>query len=222
MKQINSFAEKYNLRTFSNWSKVWEYPWLWFNGLRNIEFKGTHICDLGSEISPIPWYFASLGAHVVLVESDKQYVPIWEKIKKATKWSVDWHIIQDEKLPLRDNSCNLVTSFSVIEHQSNKLLAIQEIARVLKTGGMFAISFDVCETPMGMSFPNWNGSALTTKEFENIIWNNRIFNQEGQSLNWNFEDSTEFIRWHLQAAPHHNYIVGAAILFRSSQILQAW
>ncbi len=35
MGVINSFAGKYGLRQFSNWSKIWEYPWLWFNGLNS-------------------------------------------------------------------------------------------------------------------------------------------------------------------------------------------
>jgi 2-polyprenyl-3-methyl-5-hydroxy-6-metoxy-1,4-benzoquinol methylase len=216
MSVLNSLAKIFNLRIMMNWSKVWEYPWLWFNGLISENYKTTHICDLGSELSSMPWYMASLGAHVVLVENDNQYIQTWESIKKSTDWSVDWRIVNGEKLPFADKSFDIVTSFSVIEHLPNKTMAIEEVGRILKPGGIFAISFDICEPSLGMTFPEWNGSALTTSEFEKIIWENPLFTQDIKAINWNFEDSKEFIKWHLQSAPHHNYIVGAAILIRAS------
>jgi SAM-dependent methyltransferase len=216
MNVLNSLAKKFNLRIMTNWSKVWEYPWLWFNGLESVNHKSTHICDLGSELSSIPFYLASLGAQVVIVENDNQYIQTWESIRKSTGWSVDWRIVNSEKLPFADKSFDIVTSFSVIEHQPNKTMAIEEVGRILKPGGIFAISFDICEPSLGMTFPEWNGSALTTGEFEKIIWENPLFIQDKKTINWNFEDSKEFIKWHLQSASHHNYIVGAAILIRAS------
>jgi hypothetical protein len=44
------------------------------------------------------------------------------------------------------------------------------------------------------------------------VWNHPAFETGGMRPKWNFEDSAEFIRWHLRSAPHHNYTVGAAIL----------
>jgi len=216
MSVLNSLAKKFNLRIMTNWSKVWEYPWLWYNGLVSVDHKRTHICDLGSELSSMPWYLASLGAHVVLVENDNQYIQTWESIKKSTSWSVDWRIVNSEQLPFADKSFDIVTSFSVIEHQPNKAMAVEEVWRILRPGGMFAISFDICEPSFGMTFPEWNGSALTIGEFEKIIWENPLFTQDENTIKWNFEGSKEFIEWHLQSASHHNYIVGAAILIRAS------
>lgn len=209
---INMFAERNNLRTFTNWSKVWEYPWLWFHCLSEIDWRNKRLLDLGSEISPMPWFLASLGAKVTLVEADKQWIPHWERLQKEMGFSVDWHIVSDETLPLNDNSFDVVTSFSVIEHQKNKLRAVDEVARVLKKGGLFGLSFDICEPSMGMTFPEWNGRALTMSEFEKLIWAHPAFDNGGRVPHWNLNDSPEFIKWHLQSAPHHNYIVGAAFL----------
>ena len=33
MTTLNCFSNRLGLNQFTNWSKIWEYPWLWFNGL---------------------------------------------------------------------------------------------------------------------------------------------------------------------------------------------
>jgi len=214
MDDVNEFAESLGLRKFTDWSKVWEYPWLWFHCLSKIDWREKKLLDLGSEISPMPWFLASLGAVVTLVEADNQWVTHWERIRKETGLSVDWHVVSDENLPFGDALFDVVTSFSVIEHQNNKQRAVDEVARVLKPGGIFALSFDICEPGMGMTFPEWNGRALTMAEFESLIWNHPAFDNGDTEPHWNIADIPDFINWHLQSAPHHNYVVGAAFLKR--------
>jgi SAM-dependent methyltransferase len=212
MTTLNCFSQRLGLRQFTDWSKIWEYPWLWFNGLSTMDWLNTKVLDLGSELSPMPWFLAGLGAQVTLAETDPQWIPTWERLVKKTGLDVEWRILPDEHLPFPEGYFDLVTSFSVIEHQTDKLSAVAEVSRVLKPGGLFAISFDVCEPDMGMTFPEWNGKALTMKEFEELIWENSAFDNKGRPANWNVEDCSEFIKWHLQSAPHHNYVVGGAVL----------
>ncbi len=212
---LNGMASQWNLREFTNWSKVWEYPWLWFHGLSSLDWPNIRVLDFGSELSPMPWFFASLGAQVTMVETDAQWIPVWETIIQESGLTVDWCIVRDEILPFPDHTFDVVTSYSVIEHQPDKVRAINEVARILKPGGVFAISFDICEPEMGMTFPEWNGKALTMKEFEIWIWNHPAFDTGGQQPHWNVEDCDEFLQWHLQSASHHNYVVGAAILTRA-------
>jgi SAM-dependent methyltransferase len=101
-------------------------------------------------------------------------------------------------------------------------MAVNEIARVLKPGGIFALSFDICEPEMGMTFPEWNGKALTFSEFENLIWNHPEFDNGGVRPDWNLEDIPEFTAWHLQSAPHHNYVTGAAVLRKKGSLLKRY
>jgi 2-polyprenyl-3-methyl-5-hydroxy-6-metoxy-1,4-benzoquinol methylase len=209
---INAFASKHGFRQFTNWSKIWEYPWLWFNGLECIDWANIKLLDLGSELSPMAWFLASLGAKVTLIEADDQWVHSWEEVRKNTGLYVNWHITRDERLPFADNAFDVATSFSVIEHQDDKHLAIDEIVRVLKPNGMLAMSFDICEPDMDMTFPEWNGKALTMKEFEELVWENPAFDNGGGKPQWNVDHCAEFIKWHLQSAPFLNYVVGAAIL----------
>lgn len=213
MNIVNLFGSSKGLRTYTDWSKVWEYPWLWYNSLMYVDWVGKTVVDLGSEISPIPWFLAAKGASVILTECDSKWVEIWEKIKSDTGLNVSWRIVQDETLPFPDNSIDIVTSFSVIEHQPDKIKAIDEVARVLRNGGLFALSFDVCEVEMGLTFPEWNGKALTMKEFETILWNNPKFNVD-HDIAWNIEDIEAFVQWHLRSAEHHNYSVAACFVHK--------
>jgi len=212
MAQMNAFADQRDLRTFTDWSKVWEYPWLWFNALEKMDWTGKTVLDLGSEISPMPWYLASLGARVTLIECDPQWISTWERLRTETGLDVDWQIVDSELLPFPDRSFDVVTSFSVIEHQPDKKRAIDEVSRVLKPGGLFALSFDICEPELGMTFPEWNGRALTMAEFEETVWSRHDFGANGAAPSWNRDDLTNFVGWHLRSAPHHNYAVGAAAL----------
>lgn len=216
MQGLNGFATQFSLRTFTNWSKVWEYPWLWFHGLSSIDWPNMRVLDFGSELSPMPWFFASLGAHVTIVETAAQWIPAWEQIKLDTGLGVKWKILPDEQLPFTDQTFDVVTSFSVIEHQRDKMMAVNEVVRVLKPGGLLAISFDICESEMGMTFPAWNGKALNMQEFEQLIWEHSELETDGRKPQWNVADCAEFIQWHLQSAPHHNYTVGTAILSRKN------
>ena len=212
MFKLNAFAYEHSLRRMINWSKIWEYPWIWFNALHNIDFGGKTVVDLGSELSPIPWLIAMKGANVVLIETDEQYIADWQRLNNELNLNVEWRIVSDEKIPLPDNFANILTSFSVIEHQPDKYKAVEEVIRVLKPEGIFTLSFDICESDMGMTFPEWNGTAINLQEFETILWTNPAF-QKSFKPEWNINDITSFWKWHLQSAEHHNYVTAAAIFY---------
>lgn len=209
MQTLNCFAARYGLRQPLLHTEAWKYPRLWFSALSSEEWRSARVLALGSEISPMPWFLASLGAKVTLIECGPQWIATWERLQKETRLDVDWQIVQDEKLPYPDCCFDVVTSFSVIERQTDKRLAINEIARVLKPGGLFALSFNICEPELGMTFPEWNGRALTMREFEEVLWNCPDFSSAEKPV-WNTGDLNKFVKWHLQSAEHHNYSVGAA------------
>ena len=61
--QLNAFAADHGLRIMTNWSKAWEYPWIWLNGLHTLT-AGQLLVDLGTELSPVPWFLATRGIPV--------------------------------------------------------------------------------------------------------------------------------------------------------------
>jgi protein-tyrosine sulfotransferase len=212
MEWFNAMAGTWKLRTFTDWSKVWEYPWLWQNGLSRLKLDGARVFDLGSELSPMPWILALLGARVTLVETDKRFVPAWRKLRDGLRVRVDWAIVTDERIPAKDASADLVTSLSVLEHQPDKAGAIAEIARVLRPGGCLALSCDICEPSLGMSHPEWNGAALTLEQFASVWQAPGFGNTSPPDLDRSQIPS--FLEWHRRSAPHHNYVVGAAVMLR--------
>lgn len=213
MAAMNCFAGEHGLRVITEWSKVWEYPWLWYRGLRQMDWRGKRLVDLGSELSPMPWFIAQLGARVTLVETHEELFGQWGELREKLGVKVDFQAVKDEKLPLADESVDVVTSFSVIEHQADKKKAVEEVARVLKPGGIFAVSFDICEPERGMRFPEWNGKALTMREFEEVVWNHPAFENTRPPV-WNTQDMEAYLQWHRQSAAHHNYVTGAAVLVK--------
>ena len=210
---LNELAEPLGLRTFCNWAKNWEYPWLWFQGLDRLNWKGLHLLDIGSEQSPWPWMIALKGAHVTIVETQTNWVQQWEAVRRNLAVEVDWIITDSSQLPIETAAMDVVTSLSVIEHQEDKSMAVNETVRVLKPGGYLGISFDICEPDYGMSYPEWGGTPLTLTAFEKLIWYHPAFGNH-QPPKWNREDIPYFLAWHRRTAAHHNYTTGAALLHK--------
>lgn len=214
MARLNAFAKPLGLRTFETWSKVWEYPWLWHHAVEPLPLAGLRVIDLGSELSPMPWWLATQGARVTLIETARGMEQQWDELRRRLGVRVDWAFTDDETIPAPDHAAHLVTSLSVIEHQPDKKRALDEIARVLEPGGVLALSFDICEPEMGMAFPAWNGRALTMAEFENVLWNHPLFAEARPPgpIHWNTDDIPEYLAWHKTTAEHHTYATGAAVM----------
>ncbi|MFN0132680.1 MAG: sulfotransferase [Phycisphaerales bacterium] len=211
MEYVNAFAAPLGLKTFTNWSKVWEYPWLWFRALARVDWAARpRLVDLGSELSPMPWIAALLGARVTLVERNRKVEPIWASLRDRLRVDVDWVYADSDRIPLDSDSADVLTSFSVIEHQPDQRAAIDEAARVLRPGGVLGLSFDICEPEMGMTFPAWNGHAMTLRDAD-AAFTHPAFGQT-RPPDWNRADLAPFVAWHRQSAPHHNYASGAIVL----------
>ena len=218
MEQLNAFSKPLGLHQYSDFSKNWEYPWLWINGLEDLVRPGVRILDIGSELSPMPWFFASKGAEVTLMEFHGELVGHWEWIRRELNVAVNWKISEAQGLPFPDGRFNIVTSLSVIEHQPNQAEVVDELGRVLEEGGVLGLSFDICEPERGMTYPDASGAALTLTRFEELIWNNTAFTECRLQLHLNLEDIEDFHTWHRKTAEHHNYIVGAAVMQKWTEL----
>ena len=218
MAHLNALATDNRLILYhENWSKVWEYPWVWFNSLCNLDLQDKKILDIGSGRSAMPWLFALLGAEVMMVETGSESIPLWSLIQKRHQLKIGWRIVSDEELPFADNTFDAVTSFSVIEHQPDKAAAVAEAARVLKPGGVFGVSFDLCQPEWGMRYPDKLGKALSVEDFEQFVWKHPALDNDGQTLNWKIEQCADFLEWHWDGDNDSKYVVGAAILKKRTE-----
>jgi len=95
--------------------------------------------------------------------------------------------------------------------------AFASIARVLRPGGLLLMSFDICEAQMGMTFPEWNGRAVSMSELDELFANCPWFERGLSDVNWNVETIDDYWAWHRTTAPHHNYVTGAISVRRTEE-----
>lgn len=219
MARINDVARKGELTQYSTYSRIWEYPRVWLK-LSSLKQQELRLLDIGSSSSPFPWFLAMQGFNIIISDVTANHWRVWKRAKRRLGVSsVDLRILDSQNLLLPTGSVDIYLSISVIEHVPDKLKAIHEAARVLRPGGLLIMTYDICEPDMGMSFPEWNGRALTMKEFDELFRQCPWFESDISKSPWNKEDIPDYLAWHRTTAHYHNYVNGAAIVQRNHQ---AW
>ena len=216
MQEINRVARAGSLEEHTTYSRIWEYPWVWLQ-LEPLKGRGLQVLDVGSEKSPFPWFLATQGFRVVISDRTARWWQLWRTAKRQLKVAVSKRILDCQDLDIPTASLDIYLSVSVVEHVPDKARVIAEAARVLRPGGLLVMTFDICEPDMGMTFPAWNGRALTTGEFDELFRNAAFFEGGLSEIRWNTEVIPEYLAWHRTTAPHHNYVTGAAVVRRNDR-----
>lgn len=152
------------------WSRVWEYPYVYFHLTRFVNglTGGSRpvVADVGSGVTFFPFSLAQLGCQVVCTDID----PVCEKdILRACEFvsyspgNVHFRLISNERLPFADCECDVIYCISVLEHIPNFENTVREIARVLKPGGLCLITCDIGLDPRA-------NTPLTNLEYERLIF----------------------------------------------------
>jgi SAM-dependent methyltransferase len=214
MAELNQVAKRGGLDCYETFSRTWEYPWLW-SQLEPLKGVGLEVLDIGSERSPLPWFLATQGFRVTVSDHTINSWSTWQNAKSQLRIPIRRRLLDAQQLNLPTATTDIYLSVSVIEHFHGKAQAVAEAARVLRPNGLLIMTFDVCEPELGMTFPEWNGSALTTREFDELFNNSGWFEPGLSTLPWNTEDIPAYLAWHCTTAPWHNYITGAAVVRRN-------
>lgn len=74
----------------------------------------------------------------VNIGAGRTYIPGFINVDISPKADISLDLGKD-RLPLADNSAELVFSYHTLEHVSNYLFALSEIHRVLRPGGLFLV-----------------------------------------------------------------------------------
>lgn len=218
IKQINEIASRSGvLQQYTTYSRIWEYPWVWLQ-LELMKGRSLRLLDVGSERSPFLWFLATQGFDVTISDITANYWRVWRRASRQLKIAVGKRILDAQNLDLPTASVDVYLSVSVIEHIPDKAKVIAEATRVLRPGGLLVMTFDICEPDMGMTFPEWNGSAPTMAEFDNLFRNSPWFESGLAEVPWNTDDILDYLSWHRTTAPHHNYITGAAVVKRNDRV----
>ncbi len=130
---------------FSLWRLI-EYPKM----TEYLELRaGDRVLDIGSGTSSYPLMLAREGIDVVVVELDADRVRWQQKQREAGKAApghLDAVVGDAAHLPLRNGSFERATSISAIEHMQDDRAVGAEISRVLRIGGLAAISVPFTRT----------------------------------------------------------------------------
>ena len=135
-------------------SKQWEYPWV----LRQIapleQARGPlTIADIGGGRGALAPYLAKLGHRVEVFDRDylwdhggdtgieARYM-LWASGQGYTARFGSLY-----NLPALDAAYDVVVSVSVVEHVHNKRLAMSELLRLVKPGGLLILTFDFAREP---------------------------------------------------------------------------
>jgi SAM-dependent methyltransferase len=130
------------------WSRVWEYPFA-FQHLRAFRSERPDpptIVDVGSGVTFFPFAVARLGCRVICVDND----PVCETDLTraadhvtAAPGDVRFRLSDGVTLPLGDGEADAIYCISVLEHIPTFQRTVEELARVLKPGGLIILTFDI-------------------------------------------------------------------------------
>lgn len=214
MDEINKVGKKGNLRLYTTYSRIWEYPFCWFN-IKKYYPRGAKILDIGSEMSPFPFFLAMKGYDVTIMDAHKKWKEYWRKASRELGVSIKTKIAVSERLPFPDRSFDIYLSVSVIEHTFFKKEALEEAARVLKPGGLLILTFDIYEKDLGMIYPKEFGVPLNMAKFDEIFAELPCFSPLEKDTHWNVEAIPDFLKWHKSTKPIHSYVIGGAVFRRN-------
>jgi len=135
--------------TFRLWSRRWEYP---YAAQRVIEFAErqpdgpVRILDAGSGVTYFPYYLCSEihRAQMTCLDSNPSYHEMFAAINPAMPDArVKFLEAMLQKMPLADNSFDVICCISVLEHTDNYEEILDEWNRVMRPGGLLVLTFDL-------------------------------------------------------------------------------
>ena len=113
------------------------------------DIKGKKILDLGCGIGDATLYFASKGAKVYAVDISPGMISLVKKLARKNGFAnkINAHVMVAEDLKFRKNLFDFVFGNGVLHHVDANL-ALQEVYRILKPGGVAAFVDPMGQNPL--------------------------------------------------------------------------
>ena len=166
---LKGYGKLWGQDPFKLWSRRWEYP---YAAQKVLEFgkrlsredasesqssstvslassrsdNALHIIDAGSGVTFFPYFVCDRlpAANFTCIDSNPSYPPMFDAINRNTANSrVSFKNGTLQKLEIPDNGVDGVCCISVLEHTDNYGEIVREFARVLRTGGLLVLTFDL-------------------------------------------------------------------------------
>ena len=124
------------------------------------DWSGKSVIDIGCGGGFMAEALAKRSADVVGVDPSEGAIQAARIHAAASNLSIDYEIAQAEHLEFKDDSFDIVVCVDVLEHLESLEKTLQQIARILKPGGLFL--FDTINR-------NWLAKFLVITAAERIV-----------------------------------------------------
>lgn len=144
---LAQYGRKWVIDSFHQWSRQWEYPFVFDRILKYSKNKSNSIkiLDAGSGITFFPYFIASNIDMVTVTccDFDQSLNSIFANILCHSRDNVEFMVGDIHKLLCQDNLFDVIYSISVLEHTRDFEAIIKEFKRVLKAEGILILTFDI-------------------------------------------------------------------------------
>jgi SAM-dependent methyltransferase len=146
-KALTFYAVKWVKDPFHQWSRQWEYPFVYSKIINKLEVHNTplKILDAGSGITFFPYFLKSQfpSFDIICGDVDLSINRIYDQVNKSNNNKIKFMNMDLGFIPFENECLDIVYSISVIEHIDNYLRIIDEFYRIIKPGGKLIITFDI-------------------------------------------------------------------------------
>ncbi len=149
-QQFRSEEYKWPRDALHNWSRVWEYPYVYYHLAEHYKTLKKNsmpiVADVGSGVTFFPFSIAKLGYCVLCTDIDlvcERDLALASACVPHSPGTVEFRFIEDSSLPFRDSECDAVYCISVLEHIPEFEKTVAEIARILNPSGLCILTCDI-------------------------------------------------------------------------------
>jgi len=145
-KYLKNYSTKWVTNPLNQWSRQWEYPFVFSRIQPIMETKQTRrILDAGSGISFFPYYIKSKYdcTDVYCCDIDTHFKDIFQRINSNSEENLKFSIGDLKELPYEDKWFDVIYCISVLEHTGDYEKIIEEFHRIIAPGGRLIVTFDI-------------------------------------------------------------------------------
>lgn len=169
-KHLNYYFEKWVPDPLHQWSRQWEYLYVFKKiklFINDLGQKNLTILDAGSGVTFFPYYIQSNfeNTKIDCADYDENYEDIFKNINQEMKQKINFNNVSIDKTKYEDEFFDLIYCISVMEHTENFTQIIDEFYRILKPGGKIILTFDISLD--GKRDISTDGASLLLNVFKN-------------------------------------------------------
>jgi ubiquinone/menaquinone biosynthesis C-methylase UbiE len=143
--ELSYYKKKWVLDPLHQWSRQYEYPFVFSEIQRDVPSTQFSVLDAGSGLTFFPFLLKSSFPNAVIhcCDYDENLAELYTAISRKTNSEVHFISSDIRNLPYDGNQFDVLYCISVLEHTNNFEKVLDEFKRVLKPAGKLILTFDI-------------------------------------------------------------------------------